>query len=289
LSDLTLNFGEKSWQIHKALACCHSKWFQKAVTIGFKVSVHSETKLQPWLTLDCNKETTSEVITLNDDPDFTNAIDCMVSYFYKASYDVSQYDTSESLLHAKVATMADKYDCASLYKLARKSLAESVNLIKGEDWVAVAAYIYDHTTTEYPPHEELRSLVVTAVTNRPSVLNSILGLKSTAGLLRSTVDLATDILLSRRHTSEYIFICDKCRYVHVGPRDCSYVASLKSSLYEHRCPVCKNCTGLVSKRFVHYVDLVQPYSCPFCDGFHTIEPALAHPLAPEPSPVDTDD
>lgn len=46
LSDLTLKFGEKSWQIHKALACCHSKWFQKAVTIGFKVS-NSKSELNP--------------------------------------------------------------------------------------------------------------------------------------------------------------------------------------------------------------------------------------------------
>ena len=29
LSDLTLNFGSKTWQVHKALTVCHSKWFQK--------------------------------------------------------------------------------------------------------------------------------------------------------------------------------------------------------------------------------------------------------------------
>lgn len=37
LSDLTLNFGDKTWQIHKALTVCHSKWFQKALTSGLKV------------------------------------------------------------------------------------------------------------------------------------------------------------------------------------------------------------------------------------------------------------
>ncbi|KAH6134222.1 hypothetical protein HBI68_247100 [Parastagonospora nodorum] len=36
LSDLTLNFGSKTWQIHKALAVCHSKWFQKALTGGLE-------------------------------------------------------------------------------------------------------------------------------------------------------------------------------------------------------------------------------------------------------------
>lgn len=48
LADLTLNFGEKSRQIHKALACSHSKWFQKAVTGGFDVSSYgSEQGLSP--------------------------------------------------------------------------------------------------------------------------------------------------------------------------------------------------------------------------------------------------
>ncbi|KAF2007552.1 hypothetical protein P154DRAFT_414539, partial [Amniculicola lignicola CBS 123094] len=177
LSDLTLTFGEKSWQIHKALACCHSTWFQKAVTIGFE-------------------ESESGVITLNDDPEFANAIDCMVSYFYKAGYNVSQYDTSESLLHAQVATIADKYDCASLYKLARTLFADTVNAVESDDWVAVAALIYDHTTTDLPAHKELRGLVVAAVANRPVVLKMILQLESTVGLLRSTADLATDLLLS---------------------------------------------------------------------------------------------
>jgi hypothetical protein len=229
------------------------------------------------------------VITLNDDPDFMNAIDCMVSYFYKASYDVSQYDISESLLHAQVATMADKYDCASLYKLAEKSFADTVSLVKGEDWVAVAAYIYDHTTTEYPAHKELRRLVVAAVTNRPSVLNSILGLKSAAGLLRSTVDLATDILLSRRHASEYIFICDKCRYAHIGSRDCSFVASLEGPLCQYKCPECDNQTGATSKRFTHHVTLVEAYSCPYCDGFSTIDFQLVHEPLPLPSTADAGD
>ncbi|KAF1828723.1 hypothetical protein BDW02DRAFT_593086 [Decorospora gaudefroyi] len=160
LSDLTLTFGEKSWQIHKALACCHSTWFQKA-------------------------ESQSGVITLNDDPEFADAIDCMVSYFYKVGYNVSQYDTSEPLLHAQVATIADK-----------TSFAGTVNAVDSNDWIAVAAFIYDHTTTDPPAHKELRGLVVAAVAKRPSVLKSILQLEIESGLLRSTADLATDLLLS---------------------------------------------------------------------------------------------
>jgi hypothetical protein len=37
LSDLTLNFEGKTWQIHKTLAICQSRWFQKALTSGLEV------------------------------------------------------------------------------------------------------------------------------------------------------------------------------------------------------------------------------------------------------------
>jgi hypothetical protein len=36
-SDLVLKFGEKSWQTHKVLAVCHSKWFEKNLTCGMEV------------------------------------------------------------------------------------------------------------------------------------------------------------------------------------------------------------------------------------------------------------
>jgi hypothetical protein len=39
LSDPTLNFGETSWKIHKALVCSHSKLVHNAINGGFKVSV----------------------------------------------------------------------------------------------------------------------------------------------------------------------------------------------------------------------------------------------------------
>lgn len=218
------------------------------------------------------------MITLNDDPEFANAIDCMVSYFYKADYNVSQYDTSESLLHAQVATIADKYDCASLYKLARTLFAETVNAVESDDWVAVAALIYDHTTTNLPAHEELRGLVVAAVANRPDVLKLILQLESTSGLLRSTADLATDLLLSgpymskMKEVAKHIFTCGKCQYAHVGSYDCAYVASRNGFVHVTICPNCGIQNGVTSKRHTYTVGLVKSFSCPSCDGIHTLEP-----------------
>lgn len=228
------------------------------------------------------------MITLNDDPEFADAIDCMVSYFYKAGYNVSQYDASESLLHAQVATIADKYDCASLYKLARTSFADTVNAVGSNDWFAVAALIYGHTTTDLPAHEELRGLVVAAVANRPLVLKAILQLESTAGLLRSNADLATDLLLSGPYMSKigdvanYIFTCGRCQYAHVGSRDCAYVAYRSSFLHEGTCPQCGSQTGVTSKRHSYKVGLFGLFPCPSCDGLHTTEPV------PEPLPSTED-
>jgi hypothetical protein len=82
--------------------------------------------------------------------------------------------------------------------------------------MTVAALIYDHTTTDLPAHKELRRRVVAIITNHPVVLNDILQLESTAGLLRSNADLTADLLLSAPAMStigdfaEYIFTCGKC-------------------------------------------------------------------------------
>ncbi|KAH9882263.1 hypothetical protein J1614_001435 [Plenodomus biglobosus] len=231
----------------------------------------------------------SGVITLKDNPEHANAIECMISYFYKADYDVSQFDIPESLLHAQVAVMADKYDCASLYKLARTSLADTVDTAKGEDWVAVAALIYDHTTTNLPAHKELRDLVVAAVANRPVELKSILELESTAGVLRSTADLATDLLLSGPYMSKAnevtksIFTCGRCQYVHVGSGNCAYFAGQKVYFDMENCPCCESSGGTTfGSGHMYTVGSSKSFPCPSCDGIHTVEPVCE----PQQSTVD---
>lgn len=168
------------------------------------------------------------------------------------------------------------------------SFADTVNVVDSNDWFAVAALIYDHTTTDLPAHEELRGLVVAAVANRPAVLKVILKLESTAGLLRSNADLATDLLLNGSYMSKvgdvtkYIFTCGKCQYAHVGSRDCAYVASRNSFHHQKICPECGSQTGVASKRHAYKVGLVGLFSCPSCDGLHTTEPV------PEPQPLTED-
>ncbi|KAK7183848.1 uncharacterized protein CC84DRAFT_1089157 [Paraphaeosphaeria sporulosa] len=267
-SDLTLQFGERTWKIHKAIACCHSKWFHNVMTIGFKVST---------CTCESIQETETNVITLEDDGEMADALDCMVSYFYEAGYDTSKYSTPGTLLHAQVAVVADKYDCPSLYKLASASFAKQVPSVKSDDWIDIAALIYDYTTLELTTHSELRSLVINSVLSRPDMLTTILEKDTMVDILRSNADLATDLLLARpktRDTSEHLFMCDKCQYVHAGPRDCAYIESRNGAGMGRACPNCGvKDHGPLSKRYYHKVFLAQGFPCSSCGGTHTTEPA----------------
>ncbi|KAF2690698.1 hypothetical protein K458DRAFT_412044 [Lentithecium fluviatile CBS 122367] len=228
------------------------------------------------------EENFTGVITVEDDPEFANAIGCMVSYFYKVGYNASEYDTNEYLLHAQVATIADKYDCTSLHELAATSFANTLNVVGSDDWVAIAGLIYDHTTTELPAHVELRDLVVAAVAGRRTVLKSVLQNQSVVEFLRSNADLSTDLLLSTHmhggrdgplaEDPSDIFVCENCQYAHAGSRNCSNVASDNGFDMERVCPHCKRGPTL-TKRYTRRANLSKAFSCPSCDGIHTKEPS----------------
>lgn len=220
------------------------------------------------------------MITLGDEPEFFNAVDCMVSYFYEAGYNTSKYNTSEALLHAQVAILAEKYDCTSLYRLAKKSFAKSVQAAESDEWREIAAFVYDFTTTEAPAHKEIRHIVINTVSSQWYMLKSTLHNETVVSLLRSNADLATDLLLGRRYGSmtkdvgEYHFTCDYCRYNHSGPQSCPNVSSMSGNDNS----VCPNCQKESGGRVSHYtrkVELSPAFSCTLCDGFHT------HSLEPE--------
>jgi hypothetical protein len=216
----------------------------------------------------------SGVITLNDEPEYADAVDCMVSYFYEAGYNASCYDTSKALLHAQVAILADKYDCQSLYILAKRSFGKSVQAMESDEWRLIAAFVYDFTTTEASAHREIRNIVITAVASRCYMLRSTLQNETVVDLLRSNADLATDLLLGRRYGSmandvgEYHFTCDYCRYNHSGPQNCPNVSSVDAN----GARVCPNCLKGSGSKVAHYtrkVELHPSVSCTLCDGFHT--------------------
>jgi hypothetical protein len=213
---------------------------------------------------------------LQDDPVYTNAIDCMVSYIYEAGYNVDKFDTLEPLLHAQVAIIADKYDCASLCKLAKTSFANTVMTVDPSDWAVTAAFVYDYTTTVPPAHVELRKSVIAAIAGRHCVLKATLREERVLDVLRSNADLATDLLLGGRHgpkaegVSEHHFICDHCHYSHTGSRDCPNITSV-SKTGKAVCPKCRKKTG----NPIHHTPMVNIYSaisCASCDGSHTTDP-----------------
>lgn len=198
----------------------------------------------------------------------------MVSYFYEAGYHASRYDTSEALLHAQVAILADKYDCQSLYILAKRSFGKSVQVVESDEWRLIAAFVYDFTTTEALAHREIRNVVITSVASRCYILRSILKNETVVDLLRSNADLATDLLLGRRYGAmandigKYHFTCDYCRYDHSGLQNCPNVSSADAD----GAKICPNCHKVSGSRVAHYtrkVELHASFPCTLSDGFQT--------------------
>jgi hypothetical protein len=212
-------------------------------------------------------------VNLNDEPEFADAIDCMLSYFYRASYNASDHDASAPLLHARVAVVADRYGCASLYELAKTTLASCIGAAEVQDWVAIAALVYSCTTSELRAHAELRDLVVRAVPGHPDIQESFFRNEGVEDLLRATADLGADLLLSRmqsakpRNTHVHILMCDHCHYAHAGPSSCPSVVRNEFSLVQ-TCPQCGGKDKMTTKKHVQRVLWPQAQPCPLCGGVH---------------------
>ncbi|KAJ4300754.1 hypothetical protein N0V90_002842 [Kalmusia sp. IMI 367209] len=211
LSDITVKFGEQIWKTHKMLLCSHSHWFRKAITGEFE-------------------EKYSKSILLEDDPEFADAIDCMITYLYEATYNPGKYGKVEPLVHAQVFVIADKYHCPSLFEMARINLMNTVRTIQCEDWVKIAELVYTYTTSEVSEHMEVRDEVIDAATSQPDLLSNILGVNTIAELLRSNAELSADLLMAALYNpggqygeDYFIFTCDHCQYIHSGSALCANV------------------------------------------------------------------
>lgn len=213
---------------------------------------------------------------MKDDPAFADAIDCMVSYFYNAGYTASKYGTPESSLHAQVAIIADKYDCATLYKLAKIAFGDTVKTVEGDDWVAIAELIYDYTTTEAPAHADLRNSVIPAVAARPAVLQKTLQSERAVEVLRSNADLATDLLrfrvrgpsVNEQDDAKGISWCPHCFYAHMGSPTCSNVASstMTTPFTFGQSRFCGQC----GRSGINSVTVAS--QCSSCNGMHSKRP-----------------
>lgn len=202
----------------------------------------------------------------------------MVSYFYNAEYDTELHATPSALLHAQVAILADKYDCASLFKLAKISLgAYILSSVKNETWTGVLSCIYENTTAELPAHQELREMVAGAITCQPYELEKFLNSENTAHLLRSTPDLSTDLIL-RIQTGEPpqdSMLCKNCgKRVVIDVVKCPLVSP---HIETYPYTACRSCETQMPTDSWGEADsgnakFVQAFWCWACYRFHLIKP-----------------
>ncbi|OAL55999.1 hypothetical protein IQ07DRAFT_660303 [Pyrenochaeta sp. DS3sAY3a] len=251
-TDLTLIFGDRTRQLHKALVCCHSKWFQKAVNGRFE-------------------EATSGVITLMDNDQFLDAIDCMVTYFYQADYVTTALSKDAALFHAQVVIIANKYDCESLSSLAYTYFTNSVKEMDSKGWVDAASLIYNHATTDLQIHKDLRSWVTSSI---PKFVDwqKVLRMEKMIELLHLNKDLAIDLLRDgmiprkRPDHAQATYKCRHCRYMHIGSSSCAITRESRFG----DLPYCTQCDQVATDMFK---DIEDVYPCPDCDdGLHNRHP-----------------
>ncbi|KAL8381113.1 hypothetical protein RB595_005409 [Gaeumannomyces hyphopodioides] len=108
-SDLTISCGSKDYLVHKSIVCPRSDFFDKACGGAWKEAQEGKISLP------------------DDDP---VAVNSMVFYFYHLEYNVGKSwketygdelpeDGSETVAHAKVYALAEKYGIPCLKELAR--------------------------------------------------------------------------------------------------------------------------------------------------------------------------
>jgi hypothetical protein len=220
---------------------------------------------------------------LGDDPALGDAIDCMVQFFYDGVYDDTE--STDSLLHAQVAIIADKYECASLSAYSMAALKTAIMNTDFEKWITTASFIYNNTSSEIEYHRLLRDLVVDAVTDRyEEILPKLQIDDSRNQLFRNAPDLAADLFLrgavSRQEEEpsyeHKVFQCDSCLFIHIGPFTCSSFpwtpVSPNSGLAQPSESCCPSCFGPAAYHCAVDNDLTSFFSmrpCGNCDGSRT--------------------
>ncbi len=136
-----------------------------------------------------------------DDTVFADAINCMVAYFYEADYKLPKTDAVAAVLHAQVLVIADKYDCATLCRMALYKFHAAIRSFNDDAWIKSAGFIYPHTTADVPNHKQLRADLVAFAAVNPHMVKRIQQAESFEDVLHSNGDLAIDLL--RGVTEQY--------------------------------------------------------------------------------------
>lgn len=140
----------------------------------------------------------------------------MISYFYDANYNPSQYDKLEALLHAQVVIIADKQGCESLCELAISLFRKAITEVKNEDILVLDALIRRATSIEIPVHVQLRDL---AYSRLHYLLLSLMSTENARKLYSLNLDNPKEV--TENHLG--VYNCNKCRLIHLGCDDCSHL------------------------------------------------------------------
>ena len=124
-SDLTITTQTRSFKVHKAIICTHSKVFAAMSDAGFKES------------------STAELVLEHDDP---AAVECMIHFLYSGDYDDDCTDEYSSLMsHVRVYALAEKYDIEGLKRLAAVIFDEIAEGLMCEEFPAIVAAVFETT------------------------------------------------------------------------------------------------------------------------------------------------
>lgn len=153
LSDLTIRLGGRKLYVHRIVLCRRSRYFEKLILSGFKVSKSRATLLVDSNSPSLQESSLEEIPLHGDDPMVMMAL---FRYIYDLRYEHLNKDPEEKWQFlANVYVAADKYQVEGLHRdvtermkdwLWEREDSESSGL--AEDFMAAVKIVFDNTTNQ---------------------------------------------------------------------------------------------------------------------------------------------
>ena len=177
--------------MHRVVLCTWSSFFKNACKNGFKVCHHRITSRKKNIPLTSVKEGASKTIDLKeDDPDI---IGKMICFCYNHDYDglvlTLDGENGSLMIHAKMYSIADKYDISLLKDLAKNKFKEDIQgQLRPERLVTLIETVYENTV---PSDRGLRDCLTSVLKRYKNELRKDAAFMD---LVRSGGDLAVDVI-----------------------------------------------------------------------------------------------